>query len=61
MIDVKPILRTALLAESAALAGDSFKLARKKKRKAKDFLGSAARISVGTALIKAQADIVEGM
>ena len=61
MIDVKPILRTAVIAQAAALAGRNLALLRKKKKKARHFLGAAAGTIVGTSLIKSQADFIEGM
>ena len=57
----KEILQTAQAFQAAALVGDSYALVRKKKKRARDFLGTATRNIVGTSLIKAEADITGGM
>ena len=57
----KELLEASQTFESVALVGDSLSLARKKKKKAKHFLGTATRNIVGTSLIKAQADITGGL
>lgn len=59
-MDVKPILRAGLVAQSAALAGDNLRLLRKKKKKSGDFIGQATRNIVGTSLLKAEAEFIEG-
>jgi len=61
LVDVKPILRLAPMLQAAALVGNSMKLLKKKKKRAKDFLGVAATGIVGTALIKEQSDFIESI
>ena len=60
-IDVKPILRAGIAMQSLAIVSDSYRLARKKKRRVKDYLGTFATTATGIPLISAQGNIVEGM
>ena len=58
MMDVKPILNAAVALQAASLAGESLKLARKKKKKPKDFLSAGTGLIVGSALIKSESDFL---
>lgn len=60
-MDIKPILRTTLIAQSLALAGENLKLVRKKKLKSKDFLSVGVKNIVGASLIKEQTELIEGL
>jgi len=60
-IDIKNILRLAPALQSAALVGKNLELVRKRKKTAKDFVEFGATSIIGTALIKEQADFIEGI
>ena len=57
----KDLLGVAQTAQAAALVGDSLNLANKKRKKAKDFLGTGVRNLTGISLIKAQAELSSGL
>ena len=57
----KTILGLATMGQSVALAAESFKLAKKKKKKPKDFIKTGVTTIVGANLLKAQANIIAKM
>jgi hypothetical protein len=57
-MNVKPILNTAVALESVALLSGSYKLAKKKKKRAGDLINTGVGIVVGSALIKSQSDFI---
>ena len=57
----RTILEAGLAAQAAAIAGRNLQLLRKKKKKARHFLGAATDTLVGTSLLSAQADIIGQM
>jgi hypothetical protein len=61
MVDIKPILRAGVIAQSAALAAKNAKLLKKRKIKSKDFIESGVDSAVGISLLKVQSDILEGI
>lgn len=61
MVDVKPILNAALVAQSASLAGHSLNLVRRKKKKARHFLDAAGTTIIGSSILAAEADLIGGM
>lgn len=61
MIDVKPILRAGLIAQSGALAVDNLKLLNKKKTTAKDFIKSGTKNILGTEFIRIQGGLIESL
>lgn len=58
-INIKPILGIAPLVQSAVLAEHSFGLL--KKRKKRKLFGVAADTMIGTAIIKAESDMIGEM
>ena len=61
MTAAKIILGLAPTMQSIALAGENVKFVNKKKKKMGDFVGLGVKNIVGVEMIKAQADIIEGM
>lgn len=57
----KDMLALAQTLQATALAGSSYGLVRKKKKKVSDFIGVATTNMIGSSMIKAQADITGGM
>ena len=60
-MDFKPILRVVPTIESIALLKRNVDFVSKKKKKSNDFVKLGTGNIVGTALIKEQANLIEGM
>lgn len=60
-IDIKPLLRAGLVAQSGALAGYNLKVALKKRKKATDIAGLGFTNIVGTSLLHEQGKLIEGL
>lgn len=58
MVDVKPILRAATAAQAAMVADKALRLAKKRKKKASDFLKVGTESLAGTILLKEQDDFI---
>lgn len=58
MVDVKPILRAATAAQAAMVADKALRLAKKRRKKASDFLEVGAATLAGSILIKEQDDFI---
>lgn len=54
----KDILNVSNTLMAAGLAGDNYKLVKKKKKKLKDYIGQGTKNIVGTSLIKANAEFI---
>lgn len=54
------ILKTIPTLQSLALAGHTYKLVKKKKKKASDFIETGATTMIGAAMIKEQSKFLEG-
>lgn len=63
VIDIKPLLRVGLAAQSAALAVENIKLLRKQKNKdnSKRLIKTGVTNIVGISLIRAQGGLIEGL
>ena len=57
----KEILNLVPVMQSTALLGENMILLKKKKKKSKDFIETGMTNIFGTAMIKAQADMIGGM
>ena len=61
MTDIKPILRVAAIAQSAALAGNALRLVRKKKKKSKDFMKVGVETIIGSAIIAEESKFINSI
>ena len=58
MTATKDILKVSQNMQALAIAADSVKLAKKKKKKTKDYINSGFNSMVGTSMLKANADFI---
>lgn len=58
---MKALLGIVPTLHSAALLGENIKFAKKKDKKATDFVGMGMKNIVGTKLIKSEADLIGGL
>lgn len=58
MTAAKDILKLSQTMNALAIAGDSFKLANKKNKTTKDFVGYGTKSIIGTSLMKANASFI---
>ncbi len=61
MSAAKAILGLAPLAQSIMLAEENLKLAKKKKKSPKDFIGVGIKTIIGAEFIKLESDIIKGL